>query len=55
MAFAEARDAGTAGRGMKLGEQGRLRELPRKRMLTPAGADQEHAHRASLVASCALG
>jgi hypothetical protein len=41
-------DARTSRRSMELGDHGRLRELPRQRMLPPAGADQEHAHVASL-------
>ena len=37
---------GFPGRRVQSAETGRLRELPRERMLAPARADQEHLHRA---------
>jgi hypothetical protein len=45
MARAEPRDAGVAGRGVEARERGALRELPRERMLTPPGADDQDFHR----------
>jgi hypothetical protein len=51
MALAETGDSGTSWGRVELGEGRRLGKLPRKGMLTPAGANQENAHRASLVPS----
>ena len=53
MALGEPRDARASRGGMEIGQGRGLRELPGKRMLTPARTDQERTHRTSLGASSA--
>ena len=44
VAVAERRDARIARRGVQPGQAGRLRQLPRERMLATARPDEEHLH-----------
>ena len=51
VAVGKSCDPGVPGSRMELRQRRRLDELPRKRVLATTGADEENAHRASLVLS----